>query len=620
MPRYYSDDDYIAAQFTAWSIVLAGQGIAALYSALRPRPDAYYPKAPDAPEQIPPLQRLLKGNTLDVTKAKLPKVDLSDLKNPKFNWRKDERPQLVKTEANPYPFLLPIARTGATVIRITPDPGKANPEASIKLMEAMLATCPKLSFEVVAEQGGIFWQICDLENQYAPEAIIAHGQTYHPKADVVVFTEGQEAHSYPFYREMVLFGLSNEYAAPIPFLPSLDISPLSIVTNRMDLLHTDLDERIRYRLITFTRTIEAEGRSGKRIVEDMIKPTSGVTLKSDPFAGLDRNLINAKLDLPHYHAFLTLTVESKDEDRLPILTQIAKDLTSISTPRHNRIVTVGQQTIKHRVDIPDEASLLWFETMLTIMVRRYLDEWRKLLMVLTPPELATLWHLPDERFVAKHILWNTGGIASELTTKTDEAVCIGDGLVLGKKTPIYASPEDRINHTMILGKNGVGKSTLIHSLVAQDIAAGRGVAVLDPHGLLVADILAHSIPDTRCDDVVFLNCGQNDYPVPLNPFRMPAGISFDYANTYLYWLLRKIYDDIWVEGRMDFTMRNVLQALLCDTEATPLDISRVFAEDDYRNTLIDRLNENEDVSIAVTQYCQQFGNRTKGEKNEVAQP
>ena len=82
MPRYYSAEDRAADEFTAWSLVLVGTGIVALYNALRPRPDAYYPKAPDDPAQIPPVQRLLKGNTLDVSKAKLPKVDLTNFKKP----------------------------------------------------------------------------------------------------------------------------------------------------------------------------------------------------------------------------------------------------------------------------------------------------------------------------------------------------------------------------------------------------------------------------------------------------------------------------------------------------------------------------------------------------------
>jgi hypothetical protein len=81
MPRYYRDDSREVGEFIAWSIVLAGQGIRALWEAIRPRPDMYYPKAPDDPTQVPVLERFLKGNTIDVTKARLPKVDLTSFKS-----------------------------------------------------------------------------------------------------------------------------------------------------------------------------------------------------------------------------------------------------------------------------------------------------------------------------------------------------------------------------------------------------------------------------------------------------------------------------------------------------------------------------------------------------------
>src|SRR6266542_3955397 len=65
--------------------------------------------------------------------------------------------------------------------------------------------------------------------------------------------------------------------------------------------------------------------------------------------------------------------------------------------------------------------------------------------------------------------------------------------------------EARQNHTAIFGMTGAGKSTLARNMIAEDIQAGIGVTVLDPHGLLVEDILNNHIPKERTGDVIYFN-------------------------------------------------------------------------------------------------------------------
>lgn len=267
MARYYRDDDYEVERFVAWSMLLAGQGIAALLNAIRPRPGLYYPKAPDDPTQVPPLERVMQGNRLDVSRMKLPKFDLKDLKNPKVEWKPEDRPQLVKAESNPYPFVMPVSREGAKVLRIYASPTEPNHEASVRLMEVLLQSCPRLSFEIVVEPSGTYFQIVDVENQCRAESIAAHVGTYHPTARVELLTEEPETREFPFYRQMVVFGLANEYAAPLPFFSSVKFPPLIHVTNRMEQLDPELDERIHYRLMTYTHSAEAGDRAGRRLFE-----------------------------------------------------------------------------------------------------------------------------------------------------------------------------------------------------------------------------------------------------------------------------------------------------------------------------------------------------------------
>ncbi|MDQ2785506.1 MAG: type IV secretion system DNA-binding domain-containing protein [Chloroflexota bacterium] len=81
---------------------------------------------------------------------------------------------------------------------------------------------------------------------------------------------------------------------------------------------------------------------------------------------------------------------------------------------------------------------------------------------------------------------------------------------------------DRCEHTLLLGKTGQGKSNMLLQMIAQDARAGRGCCVLDAHGKLVEDALA-TIPFWREDDVILLDCADDDWPFGLNFFQSPVG-------------------------------------------------------------------------------------------------
>jgi DNA helicase HerA-like ATPase len=96
-------------------------------------------------------------------------------------------------------------------------------------------------------------------------------------------------------------------------------------------------------------------------------------------------------------------------------------------------------------------------------------------------------------------------------------VVLGTNIAPGRHQPVVLAESDRWSHVNIVGKTSVGKSTLMHNMIRQDIAAGRGVAVIDPHGKLVRDILRTSIPKRRVADVVVIDIANENYPPPLNP-------------------------------------------------------------------------------------------------------
>ena len=90
-------------------------------------------------------------------------------------------------------------------------------------------------------------------------------------------------------------------------------------------------------------------------------------------------------------------------------------------------------------------------------------------------------------------------------------VCLGEYNIWSTQQ-VGLFREDRRRHCYVIGQTGTGKSTLLHSMIVQDIHWGEGVVVIDPHGSLADDVLA-SIPKERIGDVVFIDPSETSRPV-----------------------------------------------------------------------------------------------------------
>lgn len=179
-----------------------------------------------------------------------------------------------------------------------------------------------------------------------------------------------------------------------------------------------------------------------------------------------------------------------------------------------------------------------------------------------------------------------------------EGLHIGTQQIWGGETPLVLSRRDRRRHLYMVGQTGVGKSTLLHRLIAQDIAAGEGIALIDPHGDLAVDVCS-SIPSNRIDDVVIIDPSDAEFVVALNPFyRVPADLRPLYAAN-LVTSLRGVWSDSW-GPRLEYILRNTV-ALVLDApdELRPsfLSIPRVLVERPYRQALLKRCTDYRVVSF-----------------------
>lgn len=512
-------------------------------------------------------------------------------------------------------------RTPRTYV-IYPPQAEANLSGGITLMQALLQAQPQLTFQIVADSERIVWQIVDPKGTNRPESIIATVRSHVPGATVAVepTTGNRGAQSdKPIFRQHVFFKLANDYTAPIAFLDTLKLDdPLIPITKRGDFLRPDLYERMALSLVVLTASDVARQRGVERLEEGHIQPLAAVpnARQETNLHGLDEKLLNAKIAGPLYHAFFAISLESAREERLLDLVAVVPDVARFASPRHNQLVLSHKSPV-NRVKYANIALTT------TLADNLYADiaegpnaSWYSLLLVLHPGELAALWHLPDQRFTAERIAWASAPVADTLTRDGSDRVILGTTTGSGPTQKVYLGLADRAYHHYVTGKTGTGKSTLLHNLIHQDIAAGRGVAVLDPHGKLIADILATSIPANRQGDVVLLNLGDKEHPVPLNPFRVPPGTTTETAFTMIYWVMRKLYASVW-RDRMDYVFRSVVQTLLTDSEATPRDISRMLLDVTYRQKTLARLDGG---GYALQQFWSWYDQQPKSEMMEIASP
>ena len=152
--------------------------------------------------------------------------------------------------------------------------------------------------------------------------------------------------------------------------------------------------------------------------------------------------------------------------------------------------------------------------------------------------------------------------------------------------------DDRLSHMYIIGKTGVGKSTLLETLALKDLAAGRGFALVDPHGDLVESVAAAALKD-QGDRVVYLNASDPAQPFGYNPLRRVRDDKIPLAVSGLLETMKKLWPDAW-GVRMEHVLRNSLYALLERDESRLPDILKLYGNKEFRKEIVGKIR-NETV-------------------------
>jgi hypothetical protein len=190
-----------------------------------------------------------------------------------------------------------------------------------------------------------------------------------------------------------------------------------------------------------------------------------------------------------------------------------------------------------------------------------------------------------------------------------------------KRVPFGIKAKDRTKHMYIIGKTGMGKSTLLENMAVQDIRNGEGLAFLDPHGGTAEKLLDY-VPQERIKDVLYFAPFDMEYPVGFN---VMEDVGVDKRHLVVNGLM-STFEKIWVDAwsaRMAYILQNTLLALLEFPNSTLLGVNRMLSDKEYRRVVVGNISDPSVKSFWVDEfgkYTERFAaEATPAIQNKVGQ-
>jgi len=209
-------------------------------------------------------------------------------------------------------------------------------------------------------------------------------------------------------------------------------------------------------------------------------------------------------------------------------------------------------------------------------------------------EMAALFHLPETAhpLVQAEPLRRvppTSAFVRSLVAETEPITGLGEALGVDAPLPFGLTAADRLFHTYVVGKTGTGKSTLLSHVLRQDLEAGHGVGLIDPHGDLAEQVLA-LVPRERYDEVLYFNPADAEYPVAFNLLAATTPEQRPLVASGVVGVFKKLYGDSW-GPRLEYFLRNSVLALLETPSPSLLSLPRLLNDRTYRERLLDHVRD-----------------------------
>lgn len=236
---------------------------------------------------------------------------------------------------------------------------------------------------------------------------------------------------------------------------------------------------------------------------------------------------------------------------------------------------------------------LWFKGLfVTDFIYRYFPMHGQT-SVMTSEELATLFHFPNKSVTTPGIHWVNSKRAPAPANIPTSGLYLGKSTFRGISRPVYIDKEDRRRHTYIIGKTGTGKSEFLKQMIMQDIKNGEGLAVVDPHGDLIEDIL-QMMPPERAEDVILFDPSDLDQPMGFNMLEAGDEQQKHLVVTSVIGLMYKLFDPNKtgiIGPRFEHAVRNAMLTCMYQPGATFMEVVRALTDQNFVQELLPRVED-----------------------------
>ncbi|MCL2110221.1 type IV secretion system DNA-binding domain-containing protein [Microgenomates group bacterium] len=235
--------------------------------------------------------------------------------------------------------------------------------------------------------------------------------------------------------------------------------------------------------------------------------------------------------------------------------------------------------------------------------------------ILNTKELATILHFPNKEVEVHHIRFLYAKNAPAPREIPTSGLRVGKSIYRGEVRDIYMNLADRRRHMYIIGKTGTGKSEFLKDMIMQDIAQGRGVCAIDPHGEFVEDIL-QMLPPERAEDVIYFNPSDLDRPMGMNMMEADTEEQKHFVVSSVIGLMYKLYDPHRtgiIGPRFEHAIRNAMLTIMARPGTTFIELVRALTDSKYVEEILPSVTD----PIVRRYWTDQMAQTSDFHKSEV---
>lgn len=439
-------------------------------------------------------------------------------------------------------------------------------------MGSLLKPEDHFTIEIVALKESIaFYVTCprDLRDLIEKQVYGAY-----PSAEIIeveeynIFSEGGKV-------AFAALGLTSPTYLPIKVFKELPTDPLSLLTSALSKMGDGEGAVVQFVLEPANSSWQT---AGEKYVSETKKRESDpqkASYNNDP-KKLDA--IETKASKPGFTVSLRIVVSSTDARKANShLTNIVGAFAQFSSPTNSFKRT----------------QILFKQLFMIDFIYRYMPVWGKGTFVLNAEELATVLHFPNKTVETHHINWLKAKSAPAPSLIPDSGMRLGTSVYRGQKREIFIQEKDRQRHMYIVGKTGTGKSEFLKDMIMQDIRDGKGLAVMDPHGELVEDIM-QLIPPERAEEVIYFNPSDTERPMGLNIMEAQTEDQMHFVVGSIISLMYKLYDPHKtgiIGPRFEHAIRNAMLTIMAEPGATFIELVRCLTDQKYVQELLPKVKD-----------------------------